>query len=77
MTNSQCLFPAEENDIPDDPDEALRENALRRTHQAAKTQAQAISGLVDDIAKTALDNMVEGEELLAASPHGMQMYIAK
>ena len=65
------------NDIPDDPNEALRYNALKHTQLQATQQVKQMYGLVEDIAVTALQGMVEGEEVRSEAPEGIQMIITK
>ena len=67
----------DEADIPDDPEVALRQNAMRLTRIQAVEQVKKMTTLVDEIGETTIKNMVVGEELKTNSPLGMQMIMAK
>ena len=64
-------------DIPEDPDEAFRKNAMKLTRIRAVEQVKKMVALVDDIAETTIKNSVLGEEMRTKSPLGMQMIMTK
>ena len=70
-------IPEGDADIPEDPRDALRANALKVTRIEAVSQVKTMVGLVDDIAATALKSMVAGEILKTSSPLGVSMTMAK
>ena len=68
---------AEDADIPDNPDDALKWNAMKLTRIDATNQVKKMIQLVDDIAEQTIINSVEGEEMRTRSPLGMQMIMSK
>ena len=64
-------------DIPQDPEVALRDNAMKVTRLNAVAQVKLMVDLVDDIASNALKTMVSGEVLNTKSPLGVSMMMAK
>ena len=67
----------EDPDIPEDPEEALKKNALKLTRIRAIQQVKEMTALVDEIAETTIMNSVVGEVLATKSPLGVQMTMAK
>lgn len=70
-------IPPDNADIPDDPDEALKYNALQHTKIQAEGQVKQMVDLIDEIAKTTIVGMVENEEMRTNTPEGMQMILTK
>ena len=70
-------IPEGDADIPTDPEEALRRNALKLTRIRAIEQVKKMTSLVDEVAETTIKNSVVGEELRTKSPLGMQMIMSK
>ena len=70
-------IPEGDADIPTDPEEALRKNAMRLTRIRAVEQVKKMTSLVDEVAETTIKNSVVGEELRTKSPLGMQMIMSK
>ena len=64
-------------DIPEDPNEALKKNAMKLTRIKAVEQVKKMTSLVDEIAETTIKNSVLGEELRTRSPLGVQMTMTK
>ena len=64
-------------DIPEDPDEAFRKNAMKLTRIRAVEQVKKMVSLIDDVAETTIKNSVLGEEMRTKSPLGMQMIMTK
>ena len=71
------IFFTDNADIPQDPEVALRDNAMKVTRLNAVAQVKLMVDLVDDIASNALKTMVSGEILETKSPLGVSMIIAK
>ena len=67
----------DDSDIPDDPDEALKSNALKLSSIEGKRQIGDILDFLEDITKTALDSLVLGEELRTHATEGVKMIISK
>ena len=63
-------IPEDDADIPEDPNEAFKQNAMKITRLEAVKQVKSMVNLVDDIAANALKSMVAGEELDTAAPLG-------
>ena len=70
-------IPEDNADIPDDPNEAFRQNAMKVTRLEAVKQVKSMVNLVEDLAQTTLSRMVAGEELSTKSPLGVSMRFAK
>lgn len=70
-------FSKDNADIPDNREDAFRDNAMRQTRSAAVEQVKDMVSLVDDIALTVITNSVEGEEMRISTPLGMQMIMGK
>ncbi len=68
---------SEQSDIPEDPEVALKQNALRVIRNKAEQQVKKMAKLVDDIAATAIKNSVMGETLETNSPLGAKMVLSK
>ena len=70
-------FVTDNAEIPEDPEVALRENAMKVTRLNAVAQVKTMVDLVDDIAANALKTMVSGEFLETKSPLGVSMIMSK
>lgn len=70
------MFP-DNADIPDNPEVAWKDNAMKLTRISAVSQVKQMVDLVDDIAETAIINSVEGEEIRTKTPLGMEMIMTK
>jgi len=70
-------IPDGDADIPQDPVEAFKQNAMKVTRIEAVAQVKSMVNLVDDIATTALQSMVVGETLNTKAPLGVSMKLAK
>ena len=75
--NKIPFISGDDADIPEDPDEAFRKNAMKLTRIRAVEQVKKMVALVDDIAETTIKNSVLGEEMRTKSPLGMQMIMTK
>lgn len=64
-------------EIPENPDVALAENAMKITRAMAIEQVKKMINLVDDIAATTIRNSVIGEELRTSSNLGAKLIMAK
>ena len=64
-------------DIPEDPKEAEKQNAMKITRIDAVAQVKKMVDLVDNIAGTALKSMVIGETLDTKAPLGVSMKLSK
>ena len=67
----------EDPDIPEDPEEALKKNALKLTRIRAIEQVKKMTNLIDEIGETTIMNSVLGETLKTKSPLGVQMTMSK
>ena len=67
----------EDPDIPEDPEEALRNNAMKLTRIRAIEQVKKMTSLIDEIGETTIMNSVLGEELRTKTPLGVQMTMTK
>jgi hypothetical protein len=77
LTVNNCtIFVAADAEIPEDPDVALRDNAMKITRTNAVEQVNKIIALVEDMAATTIKNSVIGEEL-RTNAAGAKMIIAK
>ena len=70
-------IPEDNADIPDDPNVAFQQNAMKITRLNAVAQVKSMVSLVDEMAANALKSMVAGEELNTKSPLGVSMKMAK
>ena len=70
-------IPEDDADIPEDPNEAFKQNAMKITRLEAVKQVKSMVNLVEDLAQTTLTRMVAGEELNTKSPLGVSMKFAK
>ena len=60
----KCNFlKGEDPDIPEDPEEALKKNALKLTRIRAIEQVKKMTNLIDEIGETTIMNSVLGETL--------------
>jgi hypothetical protein len=71
------ILTGDDADIPEDPDDALRKNAMRLIRIKAVEQVKKMTALVEEIAETVLKNSVLGETMRSKSPMGAQMIIHK
>ena len=71
------MISGDDADIPEDPDEAFRKNAMKLARIRDVEQVKKMVALVDDIAETTIKNSVLGEEMRTKSPLGMQMIMTK
>ena len=70
-------IPEDDADIPEDPNEAFKQNAMKITRLEAVKQVKSMVQLVEDLAQTTLMRMVAGEELNTRSPLGVSMRFSK
>ena len=70
-------IPEDNADIPDDPQDAFIQNAMKVTRLEAVKQVKSMVSLVEDLGQTTLSRMVAGEELATKSPLGVSMRFAK
>ena len=70
-------IPEDNADIPDDPQDAFIQNAMKVTRLEAVKQVKSMVSLVEDLGQTTLSRMVAGEELSTKSPLGVSMRFAK
>ena len=70
-------IPEDDADIPEDPNEAFKQNAMKITRLEAVKQVKSMANLVEDLAQTTLMRMVAGEELNTRSPLGVSMRFSK
>ena len=70
-------IPEDNADIPDDPQDAFIQNAMKVTRLQAVEQVKSMVSLVEDLGQTTLSRMVAGEELATKSPLGVSMRFAK
>ena len=70
-------IPDDNADIPDDPQDAFIQNAMKVTRLEAVKQVKSMVSLVEDLGQTTLSRMVAGEELSTKSPLGVSMRFAK
>ena len=70
-------IPEDNADIPDDPQDAFIQNAMKVTRLEAVKQVKSMVNLVEDLGQTTLSRMVAGEELATKSPLGVAMRFAK
>ena len=70
-------IPEDDADIPEDPNEAFKQNAMKITRLEAVKQVKSMVQLVEDLAQTTLMRMVAGEGLNTRSPLGVSMRFSK
>ena len=68
---------ADNADIPEDPEVAFKDNAMKVTRINAVAQVKVMVDLVDEIAATALKSMVAGETLSTKASLGVSMKMSK
>ncbi|XP_040583519.2 location of vulva defective 1 [Lepeophtheirus salmonis] len=70
-------IPEDDADIPDDPEDAFKQNALKLTRIHSIEQVKKIASIVDDVGLSLVSKLIPGESLKSSLSTGFQMIISK